>query len=204
MTADYFASKSRDFDIMEAKMVNWNMSPPKFSLPKELVEKVNLVDCMEEDVGASKNASEGVKTQIEKREKELEISNDRAQILRQQFKEFEKLSNDLNAKLQQRADKLKAIEQRENAKKNDFDKEKNSAETYVTRAKDMLGLTIEKSPKSTVLIFTNVDKLDAKREFLCELMLDGENNKTYQSKIILHKLSIISSIFDNLCGFCRE
>ena len=114
----------------------------------------------------------------------MEVSNDRAQILRQQFKEFEKLSNDLNTKLQQRADKLKVIEQRENAKKNDFDKEKNSAETYVTRAKNMLGLTIEKSPKTTVLRFTNVDKLDANREFLCELMLDGQDSKTYQSEIL--------------------
>ena len=184
MTAEYFASKSRDFDILEAKMVNWNLSPPKFSLPKELVEKVHLVECMQEDAGASKNASEKVKIQIEKCGKELEMSNDRAQVLRQQFKEFEKLSNDLNSKLQQRAEKLKAIEQRENAKKNDFDKEKNSAEIYVTRAKDMLGLTIERSPKSTVLIFTNVDKLDAKRQFLCELMLDGPDSKTYKSEFL--------------------
>merc|ERR1712018_1067320 len=115
--SDFFAEKSRDFDIMEAKMVNWNLAPAKFTVPKELIEKTNLVDCMEEDIGASKNASKKVQIQIENREKELKISNDKASELKEQLKEFEKLSNDLNAKLQERAEKLKIIENRENAKK---------------------------------------------------------------------------------------
>ena len=64
----------------------------------------------------------------------------------------------------------------------DFDKEKYSAETYVNRAKEFLGLKIEKSADSTVLIFTNIDKLDADRQFLCEFKLGGTDNKTYESK----------------------
>ena len=41
---EYFAEKARDFDLMETRMINWNLAPVKFSLPKELQEKSNLVD----------------------------------------------------------------------------------------------------------------------------------------------------------------
>ena len=155
-------------------MVNWNLAPLKFSLPKDLKEKSNLVDDMEQDVGATKNATDKVQFEIQKRQKDLSAAADRATALREQFKEFEKMSNDLNSKLQQRADKLKAMEQRENMKKCDFDKEKTSAEIYVNRSKQMLGLVVEKSANSTVLVFTNVDKRDAERKFLCEFTLEGK------------------------------
>lgn len=170
----YFAEKARDFDLMETRMVNWNLKPSKFSLPKELVEKSHLVQDMEQDVGASKSATDKVQVQILNREKDLTAATDRAAALREQFKEYERMSNDLNTKLQQRADKLKAIEQREKTKQCDFDKEKSSAEIYVNRAKEMLGLVIEKSANSTVLIFNNVDKTDADKKFLCEFKLEGK------------------------------
>lgn len=182
---EYFAEKARDFDLMETRMINWNLAPVKFSLPKELQEKSNLVDDMEQDVGATKKDTDKVQFEIRKREKDLSAASDRATALREQFKEFEKMSNDLNTKLKQRADKLKAMEQREQTKKCDFDKEKTSAEIYVHRSKEMLGLVVEKAANSTVLVFTNVDKRDAERKFLCEFTIDGKIYKGKATKICL-------------------
>ena len=101
---EYFAEKARDFDLMETRMVNWNLAPLKFSLPKDLKEKSNLVDDMEQDVGATKNATDKVQFEIQKRQKDLSAAADRATALREQFKDFEKMSNDLNSKLQQAPD----------------------------------------------------------------------------------------------------
>merc|ERR1712012_10710 len=156
------ASNSKNQKVCQNKMTEY------------FAEKSNLVDDMEQDVGATKKDTDKVQFEIRKREKDLSAASDRATALREQFKEFEKMSNDLNTKLKQRADKLKAMEQREQTKKCDFDKEKTSAEIYVNRSKEMLGLVVEKAANSTVLVFTNVDKRDAERKFLCEFTIDGK------------------------------
>ena len=95
---EYFAEKARDFDLMQTRMINWNLAPVKFSLPKELQEKSTLVDDMEQDVGATKKDTDKVQFEIRKREKDLSAASDRATALRELFKEFEKMSNDLNFK----------------------------------------------------------------------------------------------------------
>lgn len=54
-------------------------------------------------------------------------------------------------------------------------------ETYVARAKELLGLGIAKTTEnSTVLTFTHVDKLDSERQFLCEFTLSGPANREYK------------------------
>ena len=118
-------------------------------------------------------------------EAELSKVSRRHKLLTTECHEMEKLKGDLSQKKQYRDDKLKVIQEKQISKKEKSDRELEKVDTYSQRIKEFVGLSVvETASNSTVLIFNNIDKCDANREFLCEFTLDGPDKRTYKGNLI--------------------
>lgn len=110
--------------------------------------------------------------------------NERVESLDSEFKEIQHLQESLGVKHKSRNDKLEYLSIKQSAKKDEFEKQKDSIEAYVKRGKEFLGLTITKTTTdTTIIIFENIDKCEPDRKFLCEFTLDGPDSRRYKGML---------------------
>merc|ERR1711936_736787 len=167
----------------------WNFLPENPSMTEDLLEKLKLVIAMEEDISSKQVSSQDLTKKQELIEKELQTISEKYETLEADKVELERLQIELCNRKEARSEELKTKRDEIETKKENADRERGKIDTYGQRAKEYLGLRIvETTTNTNVLIFNNIDKVDADREFLCEFAMEGPNGRTYKGKYIFKHL----------------
>ncbi len=150
---------------------------------KRITEHVKSIDMIEKDVRAKSKALQDIQQQLKDAKSKIVQRQSDELAEKQDLQLLEEKSVALKAKEDEIAGKVETLKQKKCDGMSSDEKQIKTLETYVNRVGQHLGLSVfkpEGGDSLVVLKLTNIDKVDPQRTFLCELNLEGSEERQWK------------------------